>query len=105
MLRSLPGMTEEAVQAIIRYRQKKDFRSLTDVHLVVGPEIFTGISPYLTLSLLPYYTVKSVGMIEGSRTRQGVQAVVKIDRNLKKGYQIIQWIDGLEFGSERIPRS
>jgi hypothetical protein len=44
-------------------------------------------------------------MLEGSRTRQGVQAVVKIDRDLDKGYEIIQWIDSLEFGSERIPRS
>ncbi len=105
MLRSLPRMTEDAVQAIMKYREKNDFRSLTDLYLVVGPEIYGGISSYITLRLSPYYTIKSTGMIEGSRTRQGVQAVVKIDRNLKKGYEIIQWIDGVEFGSERIPRS
>jgi general secretion pathway protein K len=99
MLRSLPRMTEDAVQAIMKYREKKDFQSLTDLHLVVGSDIYTGISPYITVSLSPHYTIKSVGMIEGSRTRQGVQAVVKIDRSLKKGYEIIQWIDGLEYRS------
>ena len=99
MLRSLPRMTEDAVQAIMKYREKNDFRSLTDLNLVVGSEIYAGISPYITLSLFPYYTIKSAGMIEGSRTRQGVQAVVKIDKTLKKGYEIIQWIDGLEFRS------
>jgi hypothetical protein len=26
-----------------------------------------------------------------------VQAVVKIDRTLQKGYEVIQWIDGLEY--------
>ena len=99
MLRSLPGMTEDALQAIMKYREKRDFRSLVDVHGIVGAAVYAGISPYITTALFPYYTISSVGMFEGSRTRQGVQAVVKIDRTLKKGYEIIQWIDGHESGS------
>ncbi|MHB8773150.1 MAG: type II secretion system minor pseudopilin [Syntrophales bacterium] len=99
MLRSLPRMTEEAVQAIRNYREQRDFRSLTDLSSVVGAEVFTGISPYVTLSLVPYYTIRSVGMLKESGIRQGVQAVVKIDKNLEKGYEIIQWIDGLEYRS------
>ncbi|MHB8908683.1 MAG: type II secretion system minor pseudopilin [Syntrophales bacterium] len=101
MLRSLPRMTEDAVQAIIKYREMKDFRSLTDLNLAVGSEVFTGISPYITLTLSPYYTIKAVGMLKESQTRQGVQAVVKIDRTLTKGYEVIQWIDGLEYGSQQ----
>jgi general secretion pathway protein K len=97
MLRSLPRMTDETVQAVMKYREMRDFRSLTDLSLVVGSEVFTGISPYITLSLFPYYTIKSVGMLKESGTRQGVQAVVKIDQRLKKGYEVIQWIDGLEY--------
>jgi len=104
MLRALPRMTEEAVQAVLKYRERKDFRSLADLHQIVGPEIYGGISTYVTFSLFPYYTVRSVGTLEGSRTRQGVQAVVRIDRNLAKGYEIVQWIDGLEFGSEGVHR-
>ena len=99
MLRALPGITEDIVQAIVKYREKKDFRSLTDVHLVVGSEVFSTISPYITLSLTPYYTIKSLGMLKEGKARQGVRAVVKIDRSLKKGYDVIQWIDGLEYGS------
>jgi general secretion pathway protein K len=101
MLRALPRMTEDAVQAIIKYREKKDFRSLTDLSLIVGSDIYAGISPYVTLSLSPYYTIKSVGMLKDSQTRQGVQAVVKIDRRLTKGYEVIQWIDGLEYRSQQ----
>ena len=99
MLGSLPGMTEDALQAIAKYREKRDFRSLVDVQGVVGAAVYAGIWPYITTALLPYYTIASVGTFEGSRTRQGVQAVVKIDRTLKKGYEIIQWIDGLEYRS------
>lgn len=105
MLRSLPGMTEEALRAIATYREKRDFRTLSDVHGVVGAAVYGGISSFITTDLFPYYTITSLGMFEGSRTRQGVQAIVKIDRTLAKGYEIIQWIDGVEFGSERIPRS
>ncbi len=97
MLRALPRMTEDIVQEIIKYREEKDFRSLSDLHSLVGTDIYTAISPYITLSLSPYYTIKSVGMLKEGQTRQGVQAVVKIDRNLIKGYEIIQWIDGLEY--------
>jgi general secretion pathway protein K len=99
MLRALPRMTEDVVQAIMKYRGKKDFRSLTDLSPIVGSDIYTAISPYITLSLSPYYTIKSVGMLKESKTQQGVQAVVKIDRTLKKGYEVIQWIDGLEYRS------
>jgi general secretion pathway protein K len=99
MLRSLPRMTEDAVQAIMKYREKKDFRSMSDLAFIVGSDIYAGISPYVTLRLSPYYTVKSLGMLKESKTRQGVQAVVKIDKRLKKGYEIIQWIDGLEYQS------
>jgi general secretion pathway protein K len=99
MLRSLPRMTDDIVQEIMKYREKKDFRSMSELHPVVGSDAYAAISPYITLSLSPYYTIKSVGMIKESRTRQGVQAVVKIDRTLKKGYEVIQWIDGLEYRS------
>ena len=99
MLRSLPRMTEEAVQAIAAYRKQRDFRSMIELSQVIGTEIFTGIAPFITLIPGPYYTIKSVGMPKESRIRRGVQAVVKIDKRLKKGYEIIQWIDDLEYRS------
>lgn len=99
MLRALPRMTDELVGEIIKFREKTDFQSLSDLQRVVGTEIYAAISPYVTLRLSPYYTIRSVGMLNDSRVRRGVQAVVKIDRTLAKGYEIIQWIDGLEYRS------
>ncbi|MEW6077237.1 MAG: hypothetical protein AB1724_05470 [Thermodesulfobacteriota bacterium] len=99
MLRSFPGMTEEAVRAIIAFREKKDFQSLPEVFAVVGSDSYAAISSYITLKPSPYYIIRSTGMLPESRTRQGVQAVVKIGRSLPKGYEIIQWIDDLEYRS------
>jgi hypothetical protein len=99
MLRALPRMTGDLVGEIMKYREKKDFGSLSDLQRVVGTEAYAAISPYITLTLSPYYTIKSVGMLNDSRVRRGVQAVVKINRTLNKGYEVIQWIDGLEYRS------
>ncbi len=97
MLSSLPGMTEELVLEIARYREKKDFRSLAELSSLVGSDIYRLISPYLTLKMSPYYTIRATGTLAEGRTRQGVQAVVKIDGKLEKGYETIQWIDNLEY--------
>ena len=100
MLRALPRMTDDVVQEIVNYRKSRDFRSLLDLQPVVGPDVYAAIWPYITFNLSPYYTIKSGGMLKDSRTRQGVQAVVKIDKKLTKGYEVIQWIDGLEYPSQ-----
>jgi general secretion pathway protein K len=99
MLRALPLMTEDVVQNIMKYREKKDFRSLPDLHPIVGADIYAALWPYITFSLSPYYTIKSVGMLKDGDTRRGVQAVVKIDKTLTKGYEIVQWIDDLDYRS------
>jgi len=63
---------------------------------VVGSEVYTGIARYITLQISPYYTIKSLGKVKASQTRQGVLAVVKINTRPKKGHRVIKWRDGLE---------
>jgi general secretion pathway protein K len=99
MLRSVPGMTEESVRAIIAFREEKDFQSVPEVFSLVGSDIYKAVSSSITVKTSPYYTIRSTGMLPDGRTRQGVRAVVKIDRSLKKGYEVIQWIDDLEYRS------
>lgn len=99
MLRSLPKMTDDLVLKISDYRKQKDFHALSELVVLLGADIYMAVSPYITLRPSPYWTIKSTGMLDDSRTRRGVQAVVKMDRTLKKGYEILQWIDSLEYGS------
>ena len=99
MLRSLPQMTDDLVQDIIEYRKEDDFKSLTELPPIVGPDVYRAIASYITLQASPYFTIKSVGTVEGGQTCQGVQAMVEINTRLKKGYRMIQWVDGLEYQS------
>lgn len=97
MLRSLPGMSPEMAASVMAFREKKDFRSRTEFYKVVGAETYKALSTYITLKPSPYYTLESTGMLGDGRAREGVAAVVRIDRKIKKGYEIIQWIDSLEY--------
>ncbi len=99
MLASLPGLTADMVEKIMEYRNKKDFDSLPELLTLVGSDAYKAISAYLTLQPSPYYTIKSTGMLSAGQTRQGVRAVVRIDRKLEKGYEVVQWIDELEYGT------
>lgn len=98
----LPSMTEDLAQEIIDYRKKSDFRSLTEVSSLVGGDVYNVISPYITLETSPYYSIMSVGKLADSRIQQGVEALVEINKKLKKGYRIMQWRDSFQHREEQL---
>ena len=97
MLLSLPRMTEDLAQSIIDFRKEADFKSLGEVSTLLGADVYGAISRYITLTLSSYYQIESSGRIIDSRTRQGVAAMVEINRTLKKGYRVVQWNDRAAF--------
>jgi len=96
VLISLPSMTEDLVREIMNYRKNRDFRSVTEISSLVGGDVYNVIAPYITLETSPYYSIRSVGKMEDSRIRQGVETIVEINKNLKKGYRIMQWRDSFQ---------
>ncbi|MCD6295491.1 MAG: hypothetical protein J7M20_11390, partial [Deltaproteobacteria bacterium] len=48
---------------------------------------------HITLTPSSYYQIASEGNITDSRTRQGVSAVIEINRTIDKGYRVVQWSD------------
>jgi len=101
VLLALPSMTDKLAQEIINYRKDMDFRSLTEVSSLVGPDVFNAISPYLTLETSPFYKITSVGKVEGSNILQVITALIVIDKGLKKGYRTVQWRDGVQNREEQ----
>ena len=97
MLLSLPFMTEELVQAIMDYRKEADFKSLTDISAVLGTEVYNAISPYLTLDLSPFFTITSIGKLDDSSIRSGIEVMVEIDKRSKSGYRIVKWQDRMSY--------
>jgi len=79
MLAALPDMTEDAVQDVLAYRERDDFRSLDEVATVVGGEIFEAIAPFITLQMSPYYIIHTEGRLTGSPVRQLLSTRVRID--------------------------
>lgn len=102
VLRSFPQITDDMIRDIIEYRTKDDFRSLNELIPIVGSDVYKAIVTHITLKTSPYFTIKSVGTIEGGQTRQGVQAMVEINKKFKKGYRLIQWVDRLEHQSREV---
>lgn len=96
MLRSLPLMTDDLVDAIVDYRKEEDFKSLTDLLAIVGAEVYTHAQQYLTLKKSSYFTIKSEGELENSNIKEGLYALVIIDKKLKEGYRIVQIVEGAE---------
>ena len=93
MLLTLPQMTDDLAQSVLDFRKEADFKSLGEVSTLLGADVYQAISPYITLAPSPYYQIVSVGDITDSRTRQGVSAIVEINRSLDKGYRVVQWSD------------
>jgi hypothetical protein len=94
MLLALPMMTEEAVDAVMEFRETRDFTSLNEFGELVGAEIYNAASRYLTLDTVPYYTIRSTGRIDDTSTRTVIEATVCLDSKSEKGYKILKWKDG-----------
>jgi len=97
MLLSLPMMTDEIVDKIMAYREESDFKNLNEVASVVGYDVYPGILPFIGLDLSPYYTISSVGKVDGTSVRQGLSGLFEINPRLKKGYKVLQWHDGARY--------
>jgi general secretion pathway protein K len=93
LLEALPQMTPEQVQDMIDHRTEQDLISIDEVRDLVGEQTFSLISPYMTLTLSPYYTIYAEGRVSGSSVRQVIRAMVKIDPNRPAGYQVVSWQD------------
>ncbi len=92
---ALPGMTQEALDLILEFRQTQNFRSPMELAEIVGPEVYAGIARYLTLRQAPYFTIRSIGTTTDSSIAEGIEAVVCISGRLEKKYQVLQWKEGV----------
>lgn len=97
MLLSLPSMTEDLVQAILDYRQDADFKSLTDISALLGTDVYNALSPFLTLDLSPFYTITSVGTMNDSKIRSGLEVMIEVGKGFQSGYRIVSWRDRMAF--------
>jgi len=103
VLRVVLGIPIGIAQSIITAREEKGFQNQADL-LQKVPELsqFIGqLSGRITFpstlnpSTKAYYTIGSQGKSNEGEAVRGLKTIVKIDRQEKAGYKIIQWIDTL----------
>jgi general secretion pathway protein K len=97
MLKALPLMTDDLVEAVKAYRKEEDFESMTDLVSVVGQEAADAMRTYIHFSKVRFYNIRSIGMFKGIKTRKGIEALIQIDIRSEKGFRVIRWIDDVDY--------
>jgi len=93
MLLALPEMTEIAAREIITSRGEEEIKRLSALNDIIDPDIYLSIKPYISLKMSPFYSIDSFGGINGSKVKEGLRVLIKIDSKEKKGFRITRWID------------
>jgi len=93
VLGALPGMTEDAVKAVLAFREEKDFLSLAELIMVLGTDIYASIAPSVTVELSPYYVIRSRGSMNHGAASRTLSALVMLDTKASDRYAILQWWD------------
>jgi type II secretory pathway component PulK len=93
-LLSVPGVTEDLAGSIIQERRKRPFQSLDDIRQRLGTSAPDQAVPFLSFEDdSRTYTIVSVGMVNGSRLRRAVKAVVQVGPEDSALHRIIAWYD------------
>jgi general secretion pathway protein K len=94
MLLSLPLMTEDLAAEVLDFRKTRDFKSLSEFQSLVGGSVFNALGPYVSLTASRYYSIRSVGTIDGSGSRSTIDAVVFLHSTGERKFSIVKWKDG-----------
>ncbi len=93
MLMALPGMSEDLVSSIMDYRTGKDFQTAQDVIELLGAENYVNIAQLIDFKLTGYYTIHSIGRLEGSQVAHYMKVLIVLDPMSERKYRVIRWWD------------
>ena len=94
VLVSVPGLDEGLVRSLLEERSRKPFKSLNDFEQRQGIILPPDAVPFLTTAVCQFYTIVSVGAVQGSPVRRAVKAVVQVaPQQPGARYRIIGWYD------------
>ena len=89
----IPGMTEEIVEEIAAFRTTKDIASISELMQIIGSESLGKALPFLTLRQSNFYTVHSIGRVDGSRTEHYLKTMIALDPLAEQKFRFIKWWD------------
>jgi general secretion pathway protein K len=93
VLLSVPGLTEDLAESIVRERTNKPFKSLDELAQRLGVSLPDKALPFLSTDTCQTYSIIAVGAVNGSRLRRTVKAVVQLTTQGPARHRIIAWYD------------
>jgi general secretion pathway protein K len=106
LLEALPGMTPDAAEAILRFRETEDFRTYAQLRPFVGDETYAALTRFVAFQSIPAFSVRAEGRLPGTPIRRTVQAVVEIDLTASERFRFLTWRDdGKEIEASGVPES
>jgi general secretion pathway protein K len=92
-LMSVPGITKNLAQAIVRARRLEPFKTVAEISDRTGESLPDEAAPLLTTSEISTYAITSTGIIEGSPVRRTIAAVVQATAQGALRYRVVSWYD------------
>ncbi len=87
VLRAVPGLSEEVIDAILQRRQEREIKGPQDLQDVLG-QAMGEVNKYLSFNDSPFFTVESEGRSsKENKTGYGIRAVLAIEGNNKFSFR------------------
>ena len=93
LLKILPGITPEALENIVSFRQTKDIANLQDLIVLAGSQITEELKKNIDYNYNRFYTFDAEGCTLDKETKQRIRVMVRETPATEKRYRIVQWID------------
>lgn len=91
LLAALPGMTAETADAVLEQRRNERFQGVEALRPILGDEAFGEVFHFLTVSEIPVYRIRSMGVPSNTRVRHAIEAVVEVNPTDRNPYRFLQW--------------
>ena len=103
LLEAFPGMTPEAAEAVLRFRETGDFRTFAQLRSILDEEALAVLTRFVTFHAIPAFAVRAEGRLPGTPIRRTVQAVVEIDLTVPERFRFLKWRDdGKEWNADAV---
>jgi len=90
VLKSIPGIDDVLAEVIVEQCKEKKFLTLEELRPLLGEGPYLTLRNYITVSPLGFYTIKSIGQVEGSPITPAVKAVVQLEGSR---VNVVNWMD------------
>jgi len=91
VLLSVPGMPEEAAQAIFERRQAQPFASVEEITKQLTVPLSTTTMPYLSTAQTGVYRLTAAAHRKGSKVRRVIRTIISLDAREANRYKVIYW--------------